>query len=142
MKKNIAIIIGIMLITNIASAFTIYSTTSTWTINDDCVLYVTYFFSDNDTPGNMNDDKILGVDSILKCRDGNTNLVCHDIILNKYLEIGFSKDYSKRLGIDKPITYGKFTGNKNRLIDEASKLGTIKIEKKEEIKTVRTIKTN
>jgi hypothetical protein len=136
--KNLLIIVAILFISNFAFAIRIYSVTHTANLNDDCIIYITYFFSDNDTPSDPKDDKFMGTDVIMKCRDAQ-NFRGDDLNLGHYLPKLKEPEFEK-YNLIRSMKYGEFNKNKERLLKEVDSLEKIKVEENREIKVIKTIK--
>lgn len=136
--KNIILIIVILFISNFAKAKRLYTVTQTININDDCYFFVTNFYSDNDTPDNPKDDKYLGTDVIMKCRDAQ-NFIGDDLYLGHYLP-KLEEPVFNKYNLIRSMTFGEFNRNKERSLSEVESLEKIKIEDKREIKVIYTTK--
>lgn len=136
--KNLILIFAILFISNFAFAVRIYSVTSTANLNEDCVLYVTNFYSDNDTPGDPKDDKYMGTDVIMKCRDAQ-NFIADDLYLGHYLP-KLEEPVFNKFNLMRSMTFGEFNRNKELSLKEVESLEKIKIEDKKEIKVIYTTK--
>jgi hypothetical protein len=134
--KNLFFIIVVMLISQNIFSMEIYSHTETWQINENCKLYTTHFWSDNDTPSDPTDDIYLGSDVILDCEDNN---IKNELLLNPYFSF-LSDEMKAKYGFDKPVYYSDFISFKDNLKEDVKYLKKIKIENnKPPIKTVKVI---
>lgn len=116
----------------------IYSQTDTWNINENCVLYITRFWSDNDTPSDPTDDIYLGSDVILDCK-GN-DLKNNDFLLNPYFSF-LNDNIKSKFGFDKPVFYSNYLSFKNKQKKDVESLEKIKIDNDNyQIKYVKVIK--
>ncbi len=134
--KNLFFIIVLLLISQSVFSMRIYSITDVWNINENCKLYITYFYSDNDT-SDPRDDIYLGSDVILDCSDNDDNIKNEDLLLNPYFSFG-NEDMKRKFGFDKPVYYSDFIANKKKLEKKVEPLEKITIKPENPpIKTVR-----
>ncbi len=136
MMKNLILIFSLVFVSNFALAIRIYTVTQTINLNDDCVIFVTNFYSDKDT-SDPRDDKYMGSDVVVNCRDDNYN--CDDLYLGNYLPKLEEPVYNK-YNLIRSMTYGEYKKNKERLLKEVESLEKIKIEDNREIKVIKTTK--
>lgn len=136
--KNLILILAILFIYSFAQAERLYTVTQTININDDCYFFVTIFFSDNDTPDNPKDDKYMGTDVIMKCRDAQ-NFIADDLYLGHYLP-KLEEPVFNKYNLIRSMTFGEFNINKERSLKEVENLEKIKIEDKRETKVIYTTK--
>ena len=114
--KRIILLISIFLIGQSIFAFDMYSRVVTKNVTKGVKLYITYFWSDNNTPSDVTDDVLLGADVVLNFNyaiSGSINENKYDnLLLNPYFN-DLPDELNKNLGFDKPVTYSEFKKRKN-----------------------------